>query len=628
MRSIFLFLLCLPLFCLSQAVFTNTDSMLQRLAIEQNDTLKARLYIRIANSLSQSEPDKALSYQKQGLALVKKMKWRKGLAAFYNDIGSIYLNQSQFKEALENFKLSTQYSDSLPYLKAVALQNMSIIYFNQTDIPLTMLYADSALSIANKEGINAVKINCNITYGNVYKYKKDNANAKLFYERALTLSQTEKQLTSQAEILTNLGDISNDLPSSILYYEQSKRIWDSINPTFVLAISNLFGLTEAQLRLIRSDSLRKINAPRKNKAELISETEKYIQDAIAYSKEGKYQQNLMYAYGKMSELKELQGDYKAALQYINLNYEIYTTIFSQENQNKIANIEGKQKLLEKENEIAIKKIVIAQNERQKWFFVVGLILLFFIGVLLYYQNRQRKKVNQYLLKLNAELDQANQTKNLFFSILNHDLRSPVSNIIDLLQMQNDSPELIDEQTGKRLNQNVLHGAENLLNTMEDLLLWSKGQMEHFKPVPTHVDIKDLYSDTQNYFSDFRHFQLEIIDPELNSIITDINYLKTILRNLINNSIHALRSIESPYILWTLGKNEQCIYLRIRDNAGGISKSHLNPLTNKDADIGIKNGLGLHLVRDLAKAIDCEIEVAIEEGVGTSFTLMFNRSSIQ
>jgi signal transduction histidine kinase len=627
MRFVFLLLSFLPLFCKAQAIFTNTDSMLQKLAVERNDTIKARLYIRIANSLSQSAPDKALSYQLKGLALVKKMKWRKGLAAFYNDIGANYLNRSQFKEALENFKSSVQFSIDYPNLKATALQNISVIYFAQTNIALALLYSDSALKIADANGLAIVKINCNITYGNIYKYKKDKTMASLFYKRALEFSLSEKQLDKQAEILTNLGDVANDLSSSIFYYQQSKQIWDSINPTYILAISNLFGLVDAQLKLISNDSLMRINTPIKEKTLLIQSIEKSIFDAIAYSKIAKSQQNLMYAYGKMSELKELQGDYKAALHYINLNYEIYTTIFSQENQNKIANIESRQKLMEKENEITMKKVVIAQNEKQQWFFIIGLILLSVIGALLYYQNWQRKRTNLNLLKLNTELDQANQTKNLFFSILNHDLRSPVSNIIDLLHLQNNSPELLDKQTSQRLNKNVLNGAENLLSTMEDLLLWSKGQMVHFKPVPIQVDIMNLFEDTRNYFSDFHHFEIALLTPSVTTIYTDVNYLKTILRNLIGNSIHALQEVDDPSIKWQVKRVDNSIYLTITDNAKGISKKLLNPLLDSSADIGIKNGLGLHLVRDLAKAIKCEIEVSTKEGIGSSFTLKFAALSI-
>src|SRR5690606_27639201 len=98
------------------------------------------------------------------------------------------------------------------------------------------------------------------------------------------------------------------------------------------------------------------------------------------------------------------------------------------------------------------------------------------GILLYRQSRNRKKNNLHLLSLNQQLDQANKVKARFFSILNHDLRRPVYNLIHFLQLQKESPELLDAGSKERIENQTLQSAENLLASMEDLLLWSKGQM--------------------------------------------------------------------------------------------------------------------------------------------------------
>src|SRR5690606_19437630 len=92
-----------------------------------------------------------------------------------------------------------------------------------------------------------------------------------------------------------------------------------------------------------------------------------------------------------------------------------------------------------------------------------------------------KKNNQKLTLFNKELREANQIKARFFSILNHDLRSPVSNIIKLIRLQQNTHVELDDVTKKRLQTQTVASAENLLSSMEDLLLWSKGQMENFKP---------------------------------------------------------------------------------------------------------------------------------------------------
>ena len=62
------------------------------------------------------------------------------------------------------------------------------------------------------------------------------------------------------------------------------------------------------------------------------------------------------------------------------------------------------------------------------------------------------------------------------------------------------------------------------------------------------------------------------------------------------------------------------YLSITDNGSGASNENFNALYDENQVIGIKSGLGLHLIRDLAKAINCEIEVNSKIGEGTIFIL--------
>ncbi|WP_438499039.1 hypothetical protein, partial [Listeria monocytogenes] len=88
-----------------------------------------------------------------------------------------------------------------------------------------------------------------------------------------------------------------------------------------------------------------------------------------------------------------------------------------------------------------------------------------IGLLLFRQNQNRKKTNQKLQVLNQELDEANKIKARFFSILNHDLRSPISNLIHFLHLQKENPELLDEETAARMQTKIISGAENLLSSM-------------------------------------------------------------------------------------------------------------------------------------------------------------------
>ncbi|HBI00156.1 MAG TPA: hypothetical protein DDY18_00865 [Flavobacterium sp.] len=243
-----------------------------------------------------------------------------------------------------------------------------------------------------------------------------------------------------------------------------------------------------------------------------------------------------------------------------------------------------------------------------------------IGAILFYQNQQRKKTNHKLQQLNAELDQANKAKTRFFSILNHDLRGPVANLIFFLQLQKESPEMLDEESIKRMQDKTMSGAENLLNSMEDILQWSKSQMENFKPQPTNIEINSLFEDTKKHFSSTEHIQIQFENPSNLKLFTDENYLKTIIRNLTGNAIKALEGIDDPKIIWKAWQKDNQTFLSVSDNGKGATQEQFKALYDDKEVVGIKSGLGLHLIRDLAKAIDCEILVDSKLGEGTTFTL--------
>ena len=275
----------------------------------------------------------------------------------------------------------------------------------------------------------------------------------------------------------------------------------------------------------------------------------------------------------------------------------------------------------RKSEIEIANLNIAAKEKQKWFFVAGLLMLTIIGSLLFYQRNSSQKANKKLGILNTELDAANQSKIRFLGILNHDLRSPVANLIQFLQLQQDSPELMDESSKKRLQTKTMAGAENLLTSMEDILLWSKGQMQNFKPELKKLNVNSLFEDTQKHFENQENVKINFENSENMQLISDENYLKTIIRNLTGNAIKALTKTQNPSIVWKAWTEKGRNYLSITDNGKGANQAQFKALHDNTEVVGIKTGLGLHLIRDLAKAIACEISVDSTLGVGTVFTLI-------
>jgi signal transduction histidine kinase len=348
--------------------------------------------------------------------------------------------------------------------------------------------------------------------------------------------------------------------------------------------------------------------------------EEYFTKTLHLAKANKNKSWEMYCYSSLCSVDFAKNDIESYSKNNDKYIALKDSIFSQKNKNKIAELEVANTLDVKNKELQLNKLTLAVKEKQKWYFIGGLLSLFAIGSLLFYQSRNRKKTNEKLQLLNSELEEANKAKTRFFSILNHDLRSPVSNLVFFLQLQKESPELLDEESKKRMQEKTMSGAENLLNSMEDILQWSKSQMENFKPQPKKVFIASLFEEVKNHFSSEERIRIAFENPENLHLNTDENYLKTIIRNLTGNAIKALKEIDNPSITWKAWQENQYTFLSITDNGPGASQEQFKALYDDKEVSGIKSGLGLHLIRDLSKAIDCEIAVDSKPDSGTSITL--------
>ena len=223
---------------------------------------------------------------------------------------------------------------------------------------------------------------------------------------------------------------------------------------------------------------------------------------------------------KLSQSYAALGQWKEAYYYNEIYSEHNDEVMEQSANQSIANAEARYQNKTKQQEIknlstenAIKNIQIEEAKQQRIFLISGIALVCIIGLLLMNQSRNRKKTNLKLQALNKELDEANKIKARFFSILNHDLRSPISNLIHFLHLQKENPELIDEETALRMQNKITTGAENLLSSMEDILLWSKGQMENFKPQFRKTVIAILFEETEKHFSNIENIEIVFENPE-------------------------------------------------------------------------------------------------------------------
>lgn len=541
-------------------------------------------------------------------------------------IGQKYMSSSNYLNAMDCYQQSLALAQQInsDTLIANCYYHLSIIAFYQKDFYKDSTYSLKALEIYRK---NKDKQNEGLLLKSIadnYLERGNLREARKYYAEALPIILMSKDKRLEAAIYSNQAiTFQSDYKRKIELGLIAKKIWDE-NPTEnVLPLINIGNLGVAYLDIVRYNGLKAIKPDTlipANPVEDLKIAESYLRQAIQIARQKNDPENKSYFTGVLSELQAYKGDYKNAYENIRSYYDTQDSLYSQENKNKLAALESQRAIDFKNKEIENKELQIGNQKKNMWLLVSLIAFLAVIGILLYSQSLSRKKTNTTLLQLNTELDEANKIKARFFGILSHDLRSPVANLVNFLQLQKRKPGIMSElQIAERENK-IAGSANALLETMEAMLLWSKGQMEHFKPTITAVPVNNLFSYLQKFFADTEHvvFTFSCVDNLV--VQTDEHYLKAIMLNLTANAIKALQQTTKAQIIWKGWQEQNKIYLSVTDNGPGANDEKLKALYDEKVSGGTKQGLGLHIIRDLAKAIGCSISLQPHTREGVSFIL--------
>jgi signal transduction histidine kinase len=267
--------------------------------------------------------------------------------------------------------------------------------------------------------------------------------------------------------------------------------------------------------------------------------------------------------------------------------------------------------LDKENRLNTLELQTAS--RTRIFLILGLIASGVIALLLYFIYRNKEKVNILLNKqndqletLNGELAVANETKAKLFGIIGHDLRSPISRIVQLLQLQKANPGALTEESRMLHEEKLKTTSENVLETMEDLLLWSKSQMQQFTPQYTPVKIAEIVQKELNLLQQpikDKDLRIENEVPDFFLKTTDENIVSVIIRNLLQNAVKYSKESTTISILAS-GQN-----LYINNQSSEANAEALNELLHNKRVDSKSSGLGLQMSNDLAASIHAKIAFA-------------------
>jgi len=232
-------------------------------------------------------------------------------------------------------------------------------------------------------------------------------------------------------------------------------------------------------------------------------------------------------------------------------------------------------------------------------------------------------------KQNEELAVLNASKDQLFSIISHDLRSPLGAVKSFLNIfsttnKNFTKADIDEIVGL-LKQNV----DQTYNLLDNLLLWARSQRDVLEIKKELVNIHSIVESSLLLLKDVaseKNIEIQNIVEKDCLIKGDNNMLNTIFRNLISNAIKF--SEEQGLIVCSAEETESGIEITVSDNGVGMTKDKAEKIFEPHSYVttygtaGEKgSGLGLKLCSTFIEMHSGKIWAESEEGKGTDVKII-------
>jgi len=522
----------------------------------------------------------ALEYYKTAIDLYEKTGEKVNHFNPMNNVGIIYDRLGMDSMAVESFlKLKELTHEAKNYrMYPYAFVNLSSLYIKRGNLERAYQEANEILNFLQEHKAPRSRETILIfnALGSIYKEKGDIKKAKYYLTESLKISDSLKYFTE-------IPAIANLLSS--LYFETGDFDSAKIIATKYLPLAQKFGITD-------------------------------VESNIYYTLGETFNQNENY---KLSS-----ENYKLAY---DLNKEIldeYTTqtstdiVYYQE----LKKEEQEKSKLQEENRI--KELQVQNKESmirlQRYIIGLALFLLALLGALIYIFIRQARKQKQF----NAILQEENDFKTNLFSIVSHDVRSPLVSIYSMFNMLEETE--MDKDVQKRIQKDLKQQTEKTLDLIENLLFWTKKQLKGAKVNLEKINVHSIVHEVLNNELGDRalsNYQIKNEIDESLEIISDKNIIRLVFRNLVSNAIKY--TPENGTIKLSMDERDPKNHtFYVADNGMGINEENQKKILNEDvvSAKGLKGqkgkGFGLNLCKFFLHKCNGKIWFDSKPGEGTTF----------
>ncbi|MEQ8471588.1 MAG: ATP-binding protein [Marinoscillum sp.] len=537
---------------------------------------------------------------------------------------------------------------------ATAKFNLGQAHKNKGSYELSIEYLYDALQIKKQLGTDPTAIN--VVLGGVFGKIGDMKKSSEYFQKALEVdSLFLKNDFHYLQTYNNLADayfLNGYYDSAFYYFNQAYDLAELNNyvnyERFItgnlgmvnLKLGNLDS-AEVQLKSVLNFIKRDLTSFLTFQtflAEVYLEQKKYnqsedlIHQVILQAEKSEFKEQIRDGYLLLSKLYEGKQDYEKSLlayrQYVLVEFDLRDV----ETVRKIGDMRTGYEVGQKQVEV---DLLTAEKNNQRLIIIAMALSGLFLTILLSMRYRSyRRKI-----KLTAELERLNQTKDKFFSIISHDLRGPISafkgisRVIKFLVISKETDELMD------VADDIDHSVDRLSELLDNLLGWAMQQQGHFPNVPEKLSLKELLHElvgNMETMAKGKNINLEVKVHETIELWVDRNTTMTILRNLVTNALKF--TPERGMVIISTEEDGNYANIKVMDTGIGIPRDQLKKLfrlQERSSTYGTSGekglGLGLQLVHEFVEMNNGTLHVESEEGKGTIFTVslpLFEAKSVQ
>ncbi len=545
----------------------------------------------------------AKSSELKALEYFYHANYKEGIAIVYNALGVIEAKTGDYKQATSYFLRSLKMHEEIKNTEGIIQTYISL---GSTNSQLDLLdkannYFFKALKLM-PDSVSKTFLNLCNNIGIVYGKMEDYDKSLYYFQRGLKVAdKVVNGQTTKASLLMNAAIAYaniNKIPLAIDYYNQA------------LEVSQKFGLLEDEARVLYNIAiLYEENEPEKSK--------EYYYKVLELAKQMGQKHLMVEVYQSLYVINKKQKNYLEAIEALEKFHNYQDSVMSIENTSAIELLESNFDL--EKSKVEIKELEITNQKQRSNQIIAFLIIggsLFSLGIVAY-TSRKRNRLNKELVK-------SIQVRDKLLSIIAHDLKSPINNVLGLVNELEEDEIPKDE---KKLLLDTLRKQTSMsLETLENILKWGQSQIRGINTNPQKVLLKYIVDKNIEFFEVNRKMKdVEIVCQHIDDKVAyaDADQLDFIFRNLLSNAIKF--SNKNTLISIDVQKTEgNKLKVSVKDSGAGMTKETLESLfgVKQKINMGTANekgsGLGLLLCKEFVEANNGKIWAESVAGEGSVF----------